>query len=182
MSCQKFKDMNEKPNALTNTSTRRSLLSNGGAILGACLLSGTGSSAVAQTATDVKAENNYIYNVRSFGATGKRQENATQAFRQAIDRCTSDGGGVVQVPPGEYTVGTVQRSLGGIARAGAMRSFRKGFVRARRARRAARSAASATSSKTSTGGKLVATSFVDCFHASRFGERGAARVIGQKRH
>ena len=91
-----------------NTSSRRQLLSNGGAILGACLLSGTQTTAVAQPSTTGKRENGPVYDVRSFGATGLRQANATQAFRQAIDQCTSDGGGVVNVPPGEYTVGTVQ--------------------------------------------------------------------------
>lgn len=56
-------------------------------------------------------------------------------------------------------------------RAGCIRSLRRGSVRARSARRASRSSASATSSKSSTGGKIVETSFTDCFHASRFGER-----------
>jgi hypothetical protein len=60
------------------------------------------------TSTGGKRENGPVYDVRSFGATGVRQANATQAFRQAIEQCTSDGGGVVNVPPGEYTVGTVQ--------------------------------------------------------------------------
>jgi polygalacturonase len=46
--------------------------------------------------------------VRKFGATGKRADNATKAFRHALDAATARGGGVVNVPPGEYTVGTLQ--------------------------------------------------------------------------
>lgn len=47
-------------------------------------------------------------------------------------------------------------------------------MRARNASRASKSEASATSSKISTGGKIVATSLTDCFHASRLGARAAA--------
>jgi polygalacturonase len=100
--------MKEKSNPLTNPSSRRKLLSNGGAILGACLLSGTPSAVVGQNAPEPTPEEGPVYDVRNFGATGKREENATQAFRQAIDQCTANGGGVVNVRPGEYTVGTVQ--------------------------------------------------------------------------
>src|SRR5690554_5357780 len=48
------------------------------------------------------------FNVKNFGATGIRQDNATKAFRDTIQACTKAGGGTVQVPAGEYTVGTVQ--------------------------------------------------------------------------
>ncbi|MEJ1241669.1 glycosyl hydrolase family 28 protein [Chryseolinea sp. T2] len=48
------------------------------------------------------------FNVRNYGATGLRKDNATKAFRDAINACTSAGGGTVEVPAGEYTVGTVQ--------------------------------------------------------------------------
>jgi len=49
-----------------------------------------------------------VYNVKDFGATGNRQDNATEAFRRAIDAGTANGGGIVHVPPGAYTVGTIQ--------------------------------------------------------------------------
>lgn len=48
------------------------------------------------------------YNIKNYGATGIRKDNATKAFRDAIQACTKAGGGTVQVPAGEYTVGTVQ--------------------------------------------------------------------------
>jgi hypothetical protein len=48
------------------------------------------------------------FNIKNYGATGLRQDNATKAFRDAIEACTKAGGGTVQVPAGEYTVGTVQ--------------------------------------------------------------------------
>jgi polygalacturonase len=54
-----------------------------------------------------KAGNN-IFNIRDFGATGNRDNNATLHVRSAIDACTAAGGGKVYVPPGDYTVGTLQ--------------------------------------------------------------------------
>lgn len=48
-----------------------------------------------------------IFNVTDYGATGKRADNATQAFRDAIEACVTRGGGTVNVPPGEYTTGTI---------------------------------------------------------------------------
>lgn len=48
------------------------------------------------------------FDVKNFGATGLRKDNATKAFRDAISACTAAGGGTVEVPTGEYTVGTVQ--------------------------------------------------------------------------
>lgn len=47
------------------------------------------------------------FSVKQYGATGKRSDNATKAIQDAIDACTGAGGGVVYVPPGEYTTGAV---------------------------------------------------------------------------
>jgi hypothetical protein len=47
------------------------------------------------------------FNVRQYGATGKRADNATKAIQAAIDACTAAGGGVVYVPSGEYTTGSI---------------------------------------------------------------------------
>ena len=49
-----------------------------------------------------------LFNVKQYGATGKRDGNSTKAIQAAIDACTAAGGGVVYVPPGEYTTGAVQ--------------------------------------------------------------------------
>jgi hypothetical protein len=48
------------------------------------------------------------FDVRQFGATGKRNENATKPIQAAIDACFSAGGGVVEVPPGDYTTGALE--------------------------------------------------------------------------
>ncbi len=83
-------------------SVRRSILSWCGTLVGAGLLTAIPKHAKAgqQVASS--------FNVREFGATGHRTDNATKAFRDAIRACSQQGGGVVTVPPGDYTVGTVQ--------------------------------------------------------------------------
>lgn len=88
--------------------TRRSLLTRGGAVLGACLLPSVAGAANGSLQEPTGERSGTVFDVRKFGATGLRTDNATQAFRNAIDACTSTGGGVVNVPAGEYTVGTVQ--------------------------------------------------------------------------
>ncbi|HTF20385.1 MAG TPA: glycosyl hydrolase family 28 protein [Chryseolinea sp.] len=79
--------------------TRRKVLTYAGALLGLGLTSAT------VNTTDASP---FTFNVRNFGATGNRKDNATKPFRDAIDACTKAGGGTVNVPAGEYTVGTVQ--------------------------------------------------------------------------
>ena len=83
---------------------RRSMVKNGTALIGAGFL---GSFTVPQVESSGKEGYN-IFNVRDFGATGNRVDNATMSVRSAIDACTAAGGGTVYVPPGEYTVGTLQ--------------------------------------------------------------------------
>ncbi|HZG25932.1 MAG TPA: glycosyl hydrolase family 28 protein, partial [Chitinophagaceae bacterium] len=93
------------PNDQQQLSTRREMLAKGGALLGGCLLAGASAPANAQTAT---ASNTEPIDVRKFGATGKRTDNATKAFRDALEAAAAKGGGIVNVPPGEYTVGNIQ--------------------------------------------------------------------------
>jgi hypothetical protein len=47
------------------------------------------------------------FDVKQHGATGKRADNATKSIQSAIDACAAAGGGVVYVPPGEYTTGSI---------------------------------------------------------------------------
>jgi polygalacturonase len=47
-------------------------------------------------------------NVRDFGAKGDGVAVDTQAFQTALDRCAALGGGEVQVPAGDYLIGSVQ--------------------------------------------------------------------------
>src|SRR5688500_139984 len=48
------------------------------------------------------------FDVKAYGATGVRTQNATAACQSAIDACTAAGAGTVNVPPGEYSVGMLQ--------------------------------------------------------------------------
>ena len=46
-----------------------------------------------------------VFNVKDYGATGIKSDNARPALQQAIDACGKAGGGTVYVGPGEYTSG-----------------------------------------------------------------------------
>ena len=48
-----------------------------------------------------------VFNVRAFGASGNKADDAQAAIQQAIDACAAAGGGVVYFPPGAYTSGTI---------------------------------------------------------------------------
>lgn len=48
-----------------------------------------------------------VFNVRAFGASGKKSENAQPFFQRTIDSCARSGGGMVYVPPGDYSSGTL---------------------------------------------------------------------------
>lgn len=85
---------------------RRSIFKKGAAMLGAGILG----SMVKVTAKPTDGDVNRLFNVKNFGATGDREDNATQSIRTAIDACTEAGGGTVYVPPGDYTVGTLPLS------------------------------------------------------------------------
>jgi polygalacturonase len=47
------------------------------------------------------------FDVRQFGASGQRADDARPAIQRAIDACAAAGGGTVAFPPGEYTSGTI---------------------------------------------------------------------------
>ena len=48
-----------------------------------------------------------IFSVKDYGATGRKADHARLCIQKAIDACAKAGGGVVLVPPGEYTSGTL---------------------------------------------------------------------------
>ncbi len=48
-----------------------------------------------------------VFNVRDYGATGKKADIATQAIQKAMDACAKSGGGEVYLPAGDYTSGTL---------------------------------------------------------------------------
>src|SRR5437667_3193067 len=49
-----------------------------------------------------------IFNVRDFGATGRKSDDALPAIQKAIDTCVAAGGGTVFLPAGEYTSGQIR--------------------------------------------------------------------------
>ena len=53
-----------------------------------------------------------VFNVKDYGATGRKQDDARPALQQAIDACGRAGGGTVYVPPGEYTSGQLKLRSG----------------------------------------------------------------------
>ena len=48
-----------------------------------------------------------IFNVKDYGATGKKSDDTRAAIQKAIDAASGAGGGTVYFPPGEYTSGTL---------------------------------------------------------------------------
>ena len=46
-----------------------------------------------------------VFDVRDYGATGQKKDDARPAIQKAIDACGRVGGGRVYLPPGEYTSG-----------------------------------------------------------------------------
>jgi hypothetical protein len=49
-----------------------------------------------------------IFNPKDYGATGVKSDDARPAIQKAIDECAKAGGGMVYVPPGEYTTGILR--------------------------------------------------------------------------
>lgn len=47
-----------------------------------------------------------LYNVRDYGAVGNGSTNDTTAFQNALNQASTDGGGVVTVPAGQYRIAT----------------------------------------------------------------------------
>ena len=49
-----------------------------------------------------------VFNVRTFGASGQKADSAQAAIQAAIDAAAAAGGGMVYLPPGDYTTGTLR--------------------------------------------------------------------------
>jgi Glycosyl hydrolases family 28 len=62
----------------------------------------------AGSAQDSKLAGARIYNIRDFGAKGDSATLDTAALQAAIDACHKDQGGIVLVPAGVFTIGTVE--------------------------------------------------------------------------
>ena len=48
-----------------------------------------------------------VFNIKDYGATGRKSDDARPAIQKAIDAAGAGGGGTVYVPPGAYTSGTL---------------------------------------------------------------------------
>jgi hypothetical protein len=48
------------------------------------------------------------FNVLEYGVTGKRADDARPGIQRAVDACAEAGGGMVYLPPGEYTSGMIR--------------------------------------------------------------------------
>ena len=81
--------------------SRRAMLQRSAAAMGIGMISPRGWMGTTQ-------QSGRQYDVKAFGASGVRADNATRAVQAAIDACTAAGGGTVHVPAGAYTVGTIQ--------------------------------------------------------------------------
>jgi polygalacturonase len=53
-----------------------------------------------------------VFNVKDYGATGRKADDARPAIQQAIDACGKANGGTVYFPPGEYTSGQLHLRSG----------------------------------------------------------------------
>jgi polygalacturonase len=53
-----------------------------------------------------------VFDVRDYGATGRKTDDAQPAIQKAIDDCGKAGGGRVYIPPGEYTSGQLHLRSG----------------------------------------------------------------------
>ena len=53
-----------------------------------------------------------VFNVKAYGATGRKPDNAKLPLQNAIDACGKAGGGTVYFPPGEYTSGQLHLRSG----------------------------------------------------------------------
>lgn len=85
--------------------SRRAMISRGSMMIGAGLFYPASTSAKASVSSP---NADTIFDVKKFGATGRPEDNATAPFRNAVEACAAAGGGTVYVPPGAYTVGTIQ--------------------------------------------------------------------------
>jgi polygalacturonase len=52
------------------------------------------------------------FDVKQYGASGQKQDDARPAIQKAIDACGEAGGGTVYLPPGEYTSGQLRLRSG----------------------------------------------------------------------
>lgn len=70
-------------------------------------LLGPGLGARPQNLTGDRLTDLRVFNVKDFGASGEKSQNATRAIQRAVEACAAAGGGMVYFPPGDYSSGTI---------------------------------------------------------------------------
>jgi len=68
--------------------------------------------ALAMTLASQMAPAQRVFDVKDYGATGRKSDDARPALQKAIDACGKAGGGQVYVPAGEYTSGQLHLRSG----------------------------------------------------------------------
>ena len=53
-----------------------------------------------------------VFNVKDYGATGRKPDNARPALQRAIDACGEPEAGTIYIPPGDYTSGQLRLRSG----------------------------------------------------------------------
>ena len=76
-------------------------------LLPSTLLHAAGSTSLALPGAAGPSDGTAVFNVRDFGATGRKLDFAGRAIQKAVEACAAAGGGMVYVPPGDYTSGTI---------------------------------------------------------------------------
>ncbi|MGE5360249.1 MAG: glycosyl hydrolase family 28-related protein, partial [Bacteroidales bacterium] len=64
-------------------------------------------SGIARSAEPAAQNGLPVFNVRDYGATGRKADNAQPAIQRAVEACAAAGGGTVYFPPGDYPSGTI---------------------------------------------------------------------------
>ncbi|MFZ2053791.1 MAG: glycosyl hydrolase family 28 protein [Candidatus Aminicenantales bacterium] len=86
---------------------KRRFLSAGARFFFIWLMLGGLTSPCAQAQTAESGPAGVVFNIKDFGATGTKADNSRPAIQRAVDACAEAGGGMVYLPPGEFTSGTI---------------------------------------------------------------------------
>jgi polygalacturonase len=91
---------------MTWITDRRTLLRNS-ALWAAALPAFPSAAQAPQAAGTARKNTTALFDVKEFGASGIKSDDARPAIQNAIDACAASGGGIVYLPPGDYTSGTI---------------------------------------------------------------------------
>lgn len=61
-----------------------------------------------ESSAELHALSMSVFNIKDYGATGNKADDAGAAIQKAIDAAAAEGGGTVYFPPGQFTSGTLR--------------------------------------------------------------------------